>query len=261
MSDIENIKKYKNNGFILIKNFFNDNELTNIIKKIYKYDYEELGCDVYYENIFSEKKIKRVEKISKYIEDFRMLLSSKKLNSILHKFANEKCVIFKEKINFKSKGGGSGFGSHIDGHFFWQDSKKNQRKGWLEYAPSFINVVIPFCKTDLKNGCLRVSDMSYTKKIGNDWDEITNKLQKDGPFLTKKSESEINLIPIEMNIGDILFFDWKCIHGSEPNNSDVDRPILYLTYNKFSHGENMENYYYDKKESINTDDNKSLKNI
>ena len=55
MSDLENIKKYKNNGFILIKNFFNNNELTNIINKIYKYDYKGLGCDVYYENIFSEK--------------------------------------------------------------------------------------------------------------------------------------------------------------------------------------------------------------
>ena len=61
-----------------------------------------------------------------------------------------------------------------------------------------------------------------------------------------------------MDVGDILIFDWMCIHGSRTNNSLSGRPILYVTYNGLSDGENELKYFNDKSLSLASGDAKTL---
>ena len=66
---------------------------------------------------------------------------------------------------------------------------------------------------------------------------------------------------IEMEVGDILIFNWKCAHKSKNNNSKTSRTIYYATYyqkNKKTKKNILNTYYRDKKNSINPHLNKSL---
>ena len=88
---------------------------------------------------------------------------------------------------------------------------------------------------------------------------ITNSLLDGGPYLKNKFTSKIKPFYVIMQPGDILFFNWMCIHGSDYNNSVKDRPILYITYNKIEDGNFMEKYFHDKKHSLSLESEKSLR--
>ena len=45
------------------------------------------------------------------------------------------------------------------------------------------------------------------------------------PNIKKKDLKFFKFYPIEMNIGDACFFNWKCAHNSKKNNSNNSRMI------------------------------------
>jgi ectoine hydroxylase-related dioxygenase (phytanoyl-CoA dioxygenase family) len=77
-------------------------------------------------------------------------------------------------------------------------------------------------------------------------------------YIAEKDINKINLKPIVMEPGDVVFFDWKCIHGSNDNSSLTNRRVLYLTYNDISEGKNRDAHYADKKLSNSSRSDKCL---
>lgn len=258
MNDKEIISNYSKNGFVLIKSFFKADQISSLKKDLLSNDFIKLGCEVYYESLSNKKKIRRIENFSDKFSKVKNLLNSKNLRHVLELILEDKPSIFKEKINFKSAKVGSEFRFHIDGHFYWNDKNNRQRKGWKEYANNFVNLVIPFEKTDKNNGCLKILPREETLNFGKNWDEITSKLKDKGPFLKENYLFKSNENIIEMMPGDILLFDWLCIHGSDNNDSSFDRPIMYLTFNCESDGNLMNKYFSDKNSSLAQNDEKSL---
>ena len=186
-------------------------------------------------------------------------METEKLMKIMYDLMGSEVSIFKEKINFKEAKNGTGFNLHIDGHFYWKNKAGKKKRGWKEYSNKFINLVIPLDDCTKSNGCLKLYKKDVTKKIiGVGWEKITNKLSNCGPFLDKNISIEEKPFFAEMNIGDVLLFDWKCIHGSDNNMSDDDRAILYITYNSSKDGDLMSRYFKDKNESKSDQYSKSL---
>ena len=166
--------------------------------------------------------------------------------------------MFKDKLNFKYPGG-SGFLPHIDGHFFWKDKNNIYQNGWSKYSNFFINIVLPLETINLKNGCIFLSRKDDTKKLGNNFSQITKKMVLDTPNIKKKYLRKFNFFPIEMRVGDICIFNWKCAHFSKKNLSKTSRMIFYATYcliNKFTNV--RKKYYSDKVNSKSNSRNKSL---
>tara|TARA_B100001027_G_C16260181_1_gene328996 strand:+ start:1497 stop:2279 length:783 start_codon:yes stop_codon:yes gene_type:complete len=258
MKDSQIVQNFNSKGFVLLKNFINKNQINIIKKELFSVAFDEIGCEVYYETIGNKKKIRRIENFSNKLPEIRKLIGSDAVQKLLSLALNDKPQIFKEKINFKSAKGGSEFRYHIDGHFFWKDKNFSLKKGWKEYANKFVNLVIPLEKTDLSNGCLKIFSLKETKNLGKSWEEITSNLDKNGPFLKKGFKFKTKEIFLEMMPGDILIFDWLCIHGSDDNYSQNDRPILYLTYNPKKAGNFMEKYFNDKNSSKGDKKEKSL---
>ena len=178
---------------------------------------------------------------------------------MLEKLLGEPPCLFKDKINFKSSGG-SGFELHVDGHFFWQTQENGSKYwGWRHYANPSSTLSSLWKPATRENGALEIAEKNTTFKfLGDDWSTITNKLDGDGPFLDQTISEKIHTETIEMDVGDILFFDWMCIHGSRTNNSHSRRPILYVTYNGLSDGENELKYFNDKSLSVASGDAKTL---
>ena len=51
---------------------------------------------------------------------------------------------------------------------------------------------------------------------------------------------------LEANPGDVIFFDSYVPHGSPANASNLQRRIIFLTFNKSSSGDLRNQYYTDK---------------
>ncbi len=258
--EMENINSfYKEHGYVVIKNFLKKQHINKIKKKILlKKNFFENEY-VYYENIKNKKKLRRVEKISEQLVDVKDIVRSKKIFDLLKLLTNKNKVLFKDKLNFKYPGG-KGYKPHIDGHFYWRDKSNKVKKGWSIYSNSFTNVVIPLERTDKNNGCLFVSSKKNIKKLGKNWNRVTNKLDKFTPNIKKKYLNKFKFTPAILRAGDILFFDWYCAHKSIKNYSNKSRMIFYATYcaknNKIR--DIRKKYYYDKKFSKN---NKLIKSL
>jgi ectoine hydroxylase-related dioxygenase (phytanoyl-CoA dioxygenase family) len=140
-------------------------------------------------------------------------------------------VLFKDKINFKQPGG-AGFEPHQD-----------QQAGWSVYAPLFLTAMISIDRATEENGCLQIARMPRPRAIlGEEWKPLT--------------ESDLGghkLVSVPTEPGDVIFFDSFVAHASEPNRSDTQRRILYLTYNRLADGDHRVRYFHDKRQSFPPD--------
>ena len=147
----QQIKKYQNDGFLLLRKFFTKDELEPIIKSIEQFSRMkpndwELGKEMaYYETSTEnedERILCRVEKYVDYHQEFRKLANSDKILSVLEDLMGGSCILFKDKINFKRPNGG-GFRPHQDVQARWDD--------FVKYTMS---VMISTDQSTPDNGCL-----------------------------------------------------------------------------------------------------------
>ncbi|MBD1167055.1 phytanoyl-CoA dioxygenase family protein [Pelagibacterales bacterium SAG-MED09] len=242
------IKKfYYKNGFAVIKDIFPKEDIHKVKKKVLS-KLNKKNKDYYFEKFGKKNLLRRIERVTNYFSDIQNIAYSKKIFKILN-VSYKNNVLFKDKLNFKFPNG-AGFLPHIDGHFFWskKDEKKIQ-KGWKVYSNKFTNIAIHLDKATKKNGCLFIANKNDTKKIGKNWGQITNKLAFNTPNISKKDFNKFKFHPMEVDIGDVVIFDWKCAHYSTKNKSKNSRMILYFTYCQNKSKKIRNKYYLDKKNS------------
>ena len=234
------IKKYQDDGFLLLKKFFSKEEMEPIIKSINKfsevsYNFWEVGKEmVYYETSNedeNERILCRVEKYVDYHPEFQKLASSNKILSALQDLMGGPCVLFKDKINFKRPGAG-GFRPHQDVQARWDDFTK--------YTMS---IMISTDQSTPENGCLEVAPRQHKRGIIGKYDRPL-----EGDDLTGM---KFEMVPTE--IGDVLFFDHFTPHQSKANNSDKPRSNIYLTYNLLSEGDHRNEYLNRKRRELPPD--------
>ena len=253
------IKEYRKKGFCKISKFFEKKEIISLKKSIKKdINSNKKNHFLYYEKINHKQVLRRIENIIEFNENSKKMILSKKIKKIINQLTKKEYKLFKDKLNFKYQGG-MGFKPHIDGHFFWKDKKNKIRNGWREYSSDFLSLVIPLERVTKKNGCLEVASFENTKKLGSNFKQITAKNIRFTPKIKKPYLKIFKWNPIEMEVGDILFFNWKCAHKSKKNLSSDSRLILYASFYKTNKNKNIKNkYYLDKQNSQNSIMNKSL---
>ena len=234
------IKKYQNDGFLLLKKLFSKEEMEPIIKSINKfsevpYNFWEVGKEMaYYETSNeneNERILCRVEKYVDYHPEFQKLASSNKILSALQDLMGGPCVLFKDKINFKRPGAG-GFRPHQDVQARWDDFTK--------YTMS---IMISTDQSTPENGCLEVAPRQHKRGIIGKYDRPL-----EGDDLTGM---KFEMVPTE--IGDVLLFDHFTPHQSKANNSDKPRSNIYLTYNLLSEGDHRNEYLNRKRRELPPD--------
>jgi ectoine hydroxylase-related dioxygenase (phytanoyl-CoA dioxygenase family) len=258
--NITNLKNiYQTQGWVIVKNFFTKQSVNKIKKQILTKAKKSRSNDhLYFEKIGNKKKLRRIEKVSDFSKISKNMIYSKKIFSLIKKIKNKEFGLFKDKLNFKYPGG-KGYLPHIDGHFLWKDKYNKQQNGWKKYSDDFINLVIPIEKTNRTNGCIYLANINDTKKLGNSFNKISKKMVLGTPNIKNKDKKKFSFTPIELNEGDICFFDWKCAHFSKNNDSTKSRMIFYATYYNKKNKKNVRNsYYLDKLTSLNDKKNKSL---
>ena len=234
------IKKYQDDGFLLLKKFFSKEEMEPVIKSINKfsevsYNFWEVGKEiVYYETSNeneNERILCRVEKYVDYHPEFQKLASSNKILSALQDLMGGPCVLFKDKINFKRPGAG-GFRPHQDVQARWDD--------FVKYTMS---IMISTDQSTPENGCLEVAPRQHKRGIIGKYDKPLAGDDLNG--------MKFEMVPTE--IGDVLFFDHFTPHQSKSNNSDKPRSNIYLTYNLLSEGDHRNEYLNRKRRELPPD--------
>ena len=121
MTEITNkeIESFHVNGFLIMKGFYDKNEINEIRTWVYDYagrksDEWESGKEMaYFETSKNDgtRILARIENFLEFHEGFKNLMNSKKLMNCVESLLGKKAVLFKEKSNFKKPGGG-GFKPH-----------------------------------------------------------------------------------------------------------------------------------------------------
>ena len=227
------IKKFQDDGFLLLKKFFSEEEMEPIIKSINKfselpYNFWEAGKEMAYYETSNENKneriLNRIEKSVDYHPEFQKLANSKKVLSAMEDLMGGPCILFKDKINFKRPGAG-GYRPHQD-----------VQAGWDEFVKYAMNIMISTDRSTPENGCLEVAPGQHKRGVIGNYNRSLEGDDLNG--------MKFEMVPTE--IGDVLFFDHFTPHQSKPNMSDKPRSNIYLTYNLLSEGDHR-NEYLDKK--------------
>ncbi len=189
---------------------------------------------VYYEDSLTEpgqRVLQRIEDFCPYHQGFDHLVRGGRLMSAVEQLLDGPSVLFKEKINFKMKGG-AGFEPHQD-----------QQAGWSVYAPMFVTALVGIDEATTRNGCLEMpTGPRLASLIGEEWTPLTQE-QMDG----------LDLSPVPTQPGDVLFFDSYVPHASQANLTSDQRRLLYLTYNSAAFGDHRRRYYDEKRANFPPD--------
>jgi len=234
--DLSELKKsYEKYGFCIIKNFFNKNSTKKIkkfSKNIKKTRPKPNQTMKYYENSVLHKKkeiLVRAEYFYDFHKGFKKFIDSNKIHKILNLLIGGKCILFKEKINFKPSG--------CRADKLHQDSQG----GWNKFSKKFISILVSIEKSNKQNGCLEfdISGKNNNREIGKVFRPLKIKKLNKPRFKT-----------IELNPGDVVFFNHYVPHRSKPNMSNSDRTQLYITYNLKKDGNFRKKYFKDKRISF-----------
>tara|TARA_B110001454_G_scaffold113935_1_gene106721 strand:+ start:11933 stop:12706 length:774 start_codon:yes stop_codon:yes gene_type:complete len=237
------IEKFNHDGFLVKQKFFDDDEIFEIRKWVYQYaekkpeDWkkgQEMG---YYETSLKDgnRILTRLENFVNFNKKFHDLVYSPKIIDSVEDLLGEKCVLFKEKINFKNPGG-SGFKPHQDAISRWDD-----------YASDFMNVLVCTDKGTLDNGCLEVAAGFHDKGLLGPYDApIPDEYLKKMDFQ-----------PLQHMLGDVVFFNSFTPHQSQENKTELPRTNIYLTYSKLSQGDHREKYFTRKRKELPPDNERN----
>jgi ectoine hydroxylase-related dioxygenase (phytanoyl-CoA dioxygenase family) len=236
---LKNILKIKNsfntNGFCIVKNFYNKTEIDKIKKlaiEVKKSKEKPNYIMKYYEsNVLNKNKqiLVRAEFFYDYCIGLKKVLDSKKIHKLLKSLMGGDCVLFKEKINYKPSGCRS------------DKVHQDSQGGWNKYSKKFISILVSIQKSTKSNGCVEF-DTS-----GNNKDNEIGDIFK--PLEFKKLNSPI-FKHIELNSGDVVFFNHYVPHRSNANKSKLGRMQLYLTYNLKKDGNFRIKYFKEKRSSF-----------
>jgi hypothetical protein len=167
-------------------------------------------------------KLCRTENFVPFHEGLRELLVSGEVAHMAAQLMDEPVNLYKEKINYKLSGG-AGFRPHQDAPAY-------------PFVDRTISVMIAIDESTLENGCLEVVSGEHSELLPMDSRGcIIDAWVKDHSWS-----------PVEMEPGEVLFFDALTPHRSRANVSASDRRAIYPTYNVRSSGDLRDAYYAEK---------------
>ena len=230
-------KEYSLNGYFVIKNFFSQTFISQLIN-----DIETSKNTIKYFD--KDDNLRRIEKL--YDKGPQLNNLNDKIIHFLNVTFEKDFLIFKDKFNAKPPGG-EGFFAHYDGIFHFIDPDNNKKRGWYEYGDYFINVLIALDKCNKENGSLELA-----KAHSGNFDELLKNTKNNGtPALTDEMEFNTSFNLIDLDVGDIVVFSNTCPHRSKKNETNNNRRVLYYTYSLSKYGSKYQEYFLDKEKSKN----------
>lgn len=227
---------FDKNGYVHIKDFFNEDDINLIAKNVqHLHDAPEVPGKYmkYHETVNGKRQLARVEYFVKYYEEINDLFRNK-LKPFVEQITGKELNIFKDKLNWKLAGG-NGFKAHQD-HPAWNDFDINY----------FVSLAVFADDCTIENGCLEMVKGKHRDGI------LKNNYISGGGICDDVIDSSI-WEPVLSKRADLVIFDSYVPHKSEKNTTDSSRRIFYFTFNEASEGDYYEEYFVKKREEFPPD--------
>jgi hypothetical protein len=131
----------------------------------------------------------------------------------------EPAVLYKEKINYKLRGG-AGFSPHQDAPAY-------------PFIDRHVSCMVAVDEATIDNGCLEVVDAAHHQLLPTD----------ERGCIPAEQVVAMRWHHVELRAGQTLWFHSRTPHRSAANHSQRDRRALYPTYNAASAGDLRADYY------------------
>ena len=217
------LQAYARKGWLLCSPFSSAEiaDITTWVDEVQSWD--NSGDWLHYREMTSDgPKLCRTENFAHFHDDLNKLLTSGPILGIVSELMAEPALLYKEKINYKLVGG-AGFAPHQDAPAY-------------PFIQQSISCMIAVDASNVANGCLEVVDEEHSMLLP----------MNERGCVVDEWVNNHSWHPVEMNPGDVLFFDSHTPHRSGTNNSQHDRRAMYPTFNAASEGNLHDDYYAEK---------------
>lgn len=239
---------WRENSYIHIPGLFKNRteELSTWIDEISSWGPGNDQWLSYYE-MDNPNQLSRIENFIPYHSGMKDIFTGRTIISLISELMKETAVLYKERINFKSPGGGP-HAAHQDGVAYEQGDNSSFD---AEITP-YLSILVSVDEATEENGCLQVVPNWPLDSL-----EI---IPMEAPYpdrpeymkIKQSIEDSMTWKKLPTQPGDALIFTERLPHRSEPNLSNKTRRIIYGVYNPLSDGgDKREKYYNDKRKNPN----------
>ena len=218
----EQIKTYKDDGFIFIRGLFSPEEV-NLLRRameedpaiaehsLLRADSEGLGTRISLWNRAGDSVYGVAARVAKMVDTAEALIG-------------EPVYHFQSKLTAKDPKVGGAWEWHQDyGYWYYNGCLK----------PEMLSVMIALDRTDPNNGCLQIIKGSH--KLGRiDHVAISDKQNGADPDRIQHILKTHKIIQCELDPGDVVFFHANALHRSDQNRSKRRRWTFIVCYNAVS---------------------------
>ena len=220
----QQIKSYHEDGFVIVKNFLQEKE----IKKLYAIATgdENLRKHAFDLNDQSGKKTKLTLWYTPGNDAYGLLTKSERMiNSVDQLMDGDSAVChFHSKLMQKEPKVGGAWEWHQD-YGYWY---KNE----FLFPDQMMSVMIAITEANKQNGCLQVIKDSH--KMGRIEHAFAGEQVGASQHYVDLALKTMELVYVELQPGDALFFHSNLLHRSEANLSEKPRWSLISVYNRSS---------------------------
>jgi ectoine hydroxylase-related dioxygenase (phytanoyl-CoA dioxygenase family) len=218
----QQLENYKNDGYVIVKNFLKEDE----IKKLYAI---ATGDDTLRKHAFdlndqSGKKTKLTLWYTPGNDAYGLFTKSERMVNSVNKLMDGDSPVchFHSKLMQKEPKVGGAWEWHQD-YGYWY---KNE----FLFPDQMMSVMIAITEANKKNGCLQVIKGSH--KMGRIEHGFAGEQVGASQHYVDLALKTMELVFVEIKPGDALFFHSNLLHRSEANLSDSPRWSLISVYNR-----------------------------
>jgi len=212
------LKSYQEDGYVIIRNFFSQEEV-DLLLETYRNDklVKESAINV---DDNSGLNTKLTLWYNSGDDIYGAFSKSERIVDGLEIIFGDKPALYHTKFMQKEPKVGGAWEWHQD-YGYWYDN------GFL--LPEMLSVMVAVTRANKENGCLQVLKGSH--KLGRiNHGSTGEQVGADMKRVNAAAES-IDLVYVELEAGDTLFFHGNLLHKSDPNTSDSARFSLISAYN------------------------------
>jgi len=220
----QQIKRYHEDGYIIVKNFLQEKEIA----KLYAI---ATGDDTLRKHAFdlndqSGKKTKLTLWYTPGNDAYGLLTKSERIVNSVDKLLDGDSAVchFHSKLMQKEPKVGGAWEWHQD-YGYWY---KNE----FLFPDQMMSVMIGITEANKENGCLQVIKSSH--KMGRIEHGFAGEQVGASQHYVDLALKTMDLVYVELNAGDALFFHSNLLHRSEANLSEKPRWSLISVYNRSS---------------------------
>ena len=220
----EHLQEYQQNGYIILKGFFNEEEA----KKLYQVASEDKAVSKNAINV-NDSTGKR-SKLSLWYKPgndiYGLLTRSESLVKTVNAMLDGDAAVchFHSKLMQKEPKVGGAWEWHQD-YGYWY---KNE----FLLPEQMMSVMVAITDANKQNGCLQVIKGSH--KMGRVEHGFSGEQVGASQRYVDLSLQTMELVYVELKAGDVLFFHSNLLHRSEANLSDMSRWSMISCYNRAS---------------------------